>query len=68
MYKTSGFRTETMFVYYIVMKFMFLVVKLSSTLLLLMQAPPFSFHELHINNTKTIQKKTKSFSNNKRSE
>jgi len=45
-----------MFVYYIVMKSMFLVVKLSFTLLLVMQASPFSFHELHINNTKTIQK------------
>jgi len=45
-----------MYDYYIVMKSMFLVVKLSSTLLLVMQASPFSFHELHINNTKTIQK------------
>ncbi len=45
-----------MYVYYIVMKSMFLVVKLSSTLLLVMQASPFSFLELHINNTKTIPK------------
>jgi len=45
-----------MYDYYIVMKSMFLVVKLSSTLLLVMQASPFSFHELHINNTKIIQK------------
>jgi hypothetical protein len=27
---TNGFRTETMYDYYIVMKFMFLVIKLSS--------------------------------------
>jgi len=61
MYNASGFRTETMYDYYIVMKSMFFVVKLSSTLLLVMQASPFSFHELHINNTKTI-KKNKSLS------
>jgi hypothetical protein len=30
MYNTNGFRTETMYDYYIVMKSMFLVVKLSS--------------------------------------
>jgi hypothetical protein len=63
MYNASGFRTETMYDYYIVMKSMFLVVKLSSTLLLVMQASPFSFHELHINNTKTILKKQKPFQN-----
>jgi len=50
-----------MYVYYIVMKSMFLIVKLSSTLLLVMQLSPFSFHELNINNTKTIQK-SKAFS------
>jgi hypothetical protein len=30
LYNTNGFRTETMYDYYIVMKSMFLVVKLSS--------------------------------------
>jgi hypothetical protein len=30
MYNTNGFRTETMYDYYIIMKSMFLVVKLSS--------------------------------------
>jgi hypothetical protein len=45
-----------MYDYYIVMKSMFLVVKLSFTQLLVMQTSPFPFHELHINNTKTIQK------------
>jgi len=63
MYYTSGFRTETMYDSYIVMKSMFLVVKLSFTQLLVMQASPFPFHELHINNTKTIQKNQKPFPN-----
>jgi len=57
MYHTSGFRTETMYDYYIVMEFMFLVVKLSShptigyaslTILL-----PWTTHKQHQNYSKT---------------
>jgi hypothetical protein len=36
LYNASGFRIETIYDYYIVMKSTFLVVKLSSTLLLVM--------------------------------
>jgi len=45
-----------MYDYYIVMKSMFLVVTYPPNLLLVMQTSSFSFHELHINKTKTIQK------------
>ncbi len=56
MYNTNGFRTKTMYDYYIVMKSMFFVVKLSShlsigyasfTILL-----PWSTHKLHQNYSK----------------
>jgi len=57
LYYMSGFRTETMYDYYIVMKSMFLVVKLSSqpttgyanlTILL-----PWTTHKQHQNYSKT---------------
>jgi hypothetical protein len=44
-----------MYDYYIAMKSMLLVVKLSFHSSIGMQASPFSYHELHTNNTKTIQ-------------
>jgi hypothetical protein len=52
---TNGFKIETVYDYYIFMKFMFLIVNYPLTLLLAMQPSPFSYHELHTNNTKIIQ-------------
>ncbi len=53
MYNMNGFRTETMYDYYIAMKSMFLVVKLSSHLSISYASLPFFYHKLHTNNTKT---------------
>jgi hypothetical protein len=44
-----------MYDYYRAMKSMFLVVKLSSHFSIGYASLPFSYHELHTNNTKTIQ-------------
>jgi len=66
LYNMNGFRTETMYDYYIAMKFMFLVVKLSShpsigyasfTILL-----PWSTHKLHQNYSKAFPKSKLQFS------
>jgi hypothetical protein len=55
MYNTNGFGTETMYDYYIIMKSMFLVVKLSSHPSIGYASLTSSYHELHANNIKTIQ-------------
>jgi len=54
-YNTNGFRIEIIYDYYITMKFMFLVVKLSSHPSIDYASLPFFYHELHTNNIKTIQ-------------
>jgi len=54
-YNTNGFKTETMYDYYIAMKSMFLVVKLSSHHSIGYASLTFSYHDLHTNYTKTIQ-------------
>jgi hypothetical protein len=64
MYNTNGFKTETMYDYYIAMKFMFLVVKLSfhssisyASLTILI---PWTTHKQHQNYSKP-----KAFQNSK---
>jgi len=53
MYNMNGFRTETMYDYYIAMKSIFLIVKLSSHPSIGYASLPFFYCELHTNNTKT---------------
>jgi hypothetical protein len=68
-YNTNGFRTETMYDYYIAMKFMFLVAKLFSrpsivyasfTILL-----PWTKHKQHQNHSKPKSFQNQNFNSNK---